>query len=227
VSTAPGGHALAGVGPRRFGELEEHPFLPATEGHGHVIRFEKGADVAGVENVWHSDVSWREAPSLGSVLRCVETPSAGGDTLFADMVAAYEGLPDAVKQRIEGLRAVHDFTRSFGLGLPPEELAERRRQFPPVEHPVVRTHPVTGCRILYVNAIFTSHITGLEREESDRLLDLLFRQAAVPEYQCRLRWEKDAVAFWDNRAVQHYAASDYWPERRVMERVTIVGDRPR
>jgi taurine dioxygenase len=212
---------------RRFGELEEHPFLPAREGRDEVVRFEKGPDAAGVENVWHSDVSWRECPALGAVLRAREVPAVGGDTLFADMVAAYEGLDAALKRRIEGLVAVHDFSHSFGLMLSPDELARRQAEFPPVRHPVVRTHPLTGRKILYVNAIFTSHVEGLEREESDALLDQLFRQASVPEYQCRFRWRKHSVAFWDNRAVQHYAASDYWPQRRVMERVAIVGDRPR
>ena len=111
--------------------------------------------------------------------------------------------------------------------LSPEELEQKRREFPPAEHPVVRTHPVTGRKSIYVNAIFTSHIAGLEPEESDALLARLVRQAQVPEYQCRFRWDKHSVALWDNRAVQHYAASDYWPQRRVMERVTIIGDRPR
>ncbi len=211
---------------RRFGPLEEHPFLPAKGGHEEVIRFAKDAETVGVENNWHSDVSWREVPSLGSVLRAVDVPGVGGDTLFADMIAAYEGLPDEVKERIDGAVAVHDFTHSFGFAMDAETLAERQKQFPPAEHPVVRTHPVSGRKILYVNAIFTSHIVGMERAESDRLLAHLYAQAAIPEYQCRFRWEKDSVAFWDNRAVQHYASSDYWPKQRVMERVTIIGERP-
>ncbi len=211
---------------RRFGELEEHPFLPSKEGYAKIIRFAKDEDVKGVENAWHSDVTWREKPSLGSVLRAHEVPSVGGDTLFSDMVAAYQGLDDELKAKLEGLRAVHDFTRTFGLLLDPETLAEKQKEFPAVEHPVVRTHPVTGLKAIYVNAVFTSHIVGLEREEGDRLLRLLQRQAAVPEYQCRFRWEKNSIAFWDNRSLQHYAASDYWPQHRVMERVTIIGDRP-
>ncbi len=210
----------------RFGELEEHPFLPAKDGYGQVIRFAKDAEVKGVENQWHSDVSWREVPSLGSVLRAVEVPEVGGDTLFADMTAAYRGLPDEIKEKIEGRTAVHDFTQSFGMMLSPEQRAEKQKEFPPAEHPVVRTHPVTGEKILYVNRIFTSHIVGLPRDESDALVDQLCRHADVPEYQCRFRWQKNSVAFWDNRAVQHYASSDYWPQERIMERVTIIGDRP-
>ena len=211
---------------RRFGDLEEHPFLAAKDGYDKIVRFAKSDAVKGVENVWHSDVSWREVPSLGSVLRAIEVPQVGGDTLFSDMIAAYEGLDDALKTRLEGLKALHDFTHSFGLAMGPEELAEKRKQFPAAEHPVVRTHPVTGRKSLYVNAVFTSHIVGVEPEESDRLLEHLYAQAVIPEYQCRFRWEKHSIAFWDNRSVQHYAASDYWPQRRVMERVTVIGDRP-
>lgn len=212
---------------RRFGELEVHPFLPANATHDEIIRFEKGDDTPGYENLWHSDVSWREVPSLGSVLRCIETPPRGGDTLFADMTAAYDGLPDAIREQIDGAVAVHDFIHTFGLALDEQTRAEKRKEFPPARHPVVRTHPETGRKILYVNAVFTSHIEGLPREESDALLDFLCRHASVPEYQCRFHWEPGSVAFWDNRSVQHYAANDYWPDRRVMERVTVIGDRPR
>jgi taurine dioxygenase len=211
---------------RRFGELEEHPFLPSADGQVEVVRFAKDDRTVGVENIWHSDVSWRERPALGSVLRAREVPPVGGDTLFSDMVAAYEGLDDDMKQRLEGLRALHDFTQSFGVGMEKERLAEMQARFPAVEHPVVRTHPRTGRKILYVNAIFTSHIVGMPRDESDALLDFLYRQATIPEYQCRFRWQNHSIAFWDNRAVQHYAVNDYWPQPRVMERVAIVGDRP-
>lgn len=211
---------------RRFGELEEHPFLPAREGHAEIVRFAKDAETVGVENIWHSDVSFREVPALGAVLRAREVPPVGGDTLFADMVAAYEGLDDEVKARIDGLYAVHDFTQSYGRAMSADRLREQQARFPAVRHPVVRTHPRTGRKILYVNAIFTSHLEGMPREESDALLEFLCRQATIPEYQCRFRWEKDSIAFWDNRAVQHYAANDYFPNRRVMERVAIVGDRP-
>ncbi|MEE9608821.1 MAG: TauD/TfdA family dioxygenase [Myxococcota bacterium] len=211
---------------QRFGALDEHPFLPAKDGRPDVVRFEKSEVTAGVENIWHSDVSWRELPPLGSMLHAIDVPEVGGDTLWADMEAAYEGLSDEVRERIEGLEAVHDFANTFGRALSPEKLAENRRRFPPVAHPVVRTHPVTGRRSIYVNAIFTSHIVGLEPEQSDALLRLLCAQAHVPEYQCRFRWEGDSVALWDNRSAQHYAASDYWPRRRVMERVAIIGDRP-
>ena len=211
---------------RRFGELEEHPFLAANESHDEIVRFEKSEQVGGYENLWHTDVSWREVPALGSVLHAIEVPEVGGDTLFTDMIAAYEGLEDAVKERIDGLTATHDFTHSFGRTMSQEELEKKQKEFPAVSHPVVRAHPNTGRKILYVNSIFTARIDGVSEDESTELLDLLCRQAMVPEYQCRFRWQTDSVAFWDNRAVQHYAASDYWPDRRVMERIAIIGDRP-
>jgi taurine dioxygenase len=209
----------------QFGELEVHPFLPAGE-TPNVIRFAKDENIVGVENNWHSDVSWRQAPSLGSILRAHEVPDVGGDTLWADMEAVYDGLAEHVKDRIEGMNAVHDFVHTFGLGLSEEERADKRKEFPPALHPIVRTHPETKRRCLYVNRILTSHIEGLYREESDHLLDLLYREVEVPEYQMRFRWAADSVAFWDNRSTQHLAISDYWPRKRVMERLTIVGDRP-
>jgi len=211
---------------RRFGALETHPFVPHRDGYPEVMVLEKSDKIGGYENVWHSDVTWRLEPSLGSVLLAREVPRVGGDTLFCDMYAAYEGLSERVRASLDGLRAVHDFVRTFGRMMSADELAKKRLEFPPAEHPVVRTHPETGRKGLYVNAAFTSHIVGMEPDDSERLLELLYRQATVPEYQCRFRWRRHSVAFWDNRAVQHYAASDYYPSRRLMERVTIVGDKP-
>jgi taurine dioxygenase len=211
----------------RFGALETHPFVPHRDGHPEVMVLEKNDRIGGYENVWHSDVTWRLAPSLGSVLLAREVPEVGGDTLFSDMYAAYEGLSERIRASLEGLRAVHDFTRTFGRLMSAGELAKKQQEYPPAEHPIVRTHPETGRKGLYVNAAFTSHIVGMAQEESDRLLALLYSQASVPEYQCRFRWRRHSVAFWDNRAVQHYAVSDYFPQRRLMERVTIVGDVPR
>ena len=211
---------------RRFGDLETHPFVRHRDGHPEVMVLKKSEKMGGYENVWHSDVTWRLEPSLGSVLLAREVPEVGGDTLFCDMVSAYEGLDDELRARVDGLKAIHDFTQTFGRFMSDEELKKKKEEFPPAAHPVVRTHPETGRKGLYVNAAFTSHIVGMEPEESDRLLDLLYRQATVPEYQCRFHWERHSVAFWDNRAVQHYAVSDYYPSRRLMERVTVIGDRP-
>lgn len=215
---------------RRFGELEVHPFAPHKEGHPEVLAIAHNRERPGQENKWHSDVTWRERPSLGSVLRAIEVPPVGGDTLFADMYAAYDGLSDEVKEKIDEAVAVHDFAhfriRMQKLGKTPAEIEEMNRKYPMVEHPVVRTHPETGRKGIYVNVAFTQHIVGLEKAESDALLAHLYAQAAIPEYQCRFRWRANSIAFWDNRACQHYASSDYWPAVRLVERVTIVGDRP-
>lgn len=212
---------------RRFGDLEVHPFIPANPDHPELVRFEKSADVGGYENAWHADVTWRECPSMGAVLHAVAVPATGGDTLFCDMHAVYEGLDAETKARIEPLVAVHDFMNVFGHQVPDADKPAMRERYPAVEHPVVRTHPETGHPILFVNRVFTSHLVGLDPDESAALVDRLCRQADYPEYQCRFHWTPDSVAFWDNRAVQHYAASDYWPDVRIMERASIIGDRPR
>jgi taurine dioxygenase len=211
---------------RRFGELEVHPFIPPNSAFPELARFEKSADSAGYENSWHHDVTWREVPSMGAVLHALSVPELGGDTLFADMYAAYEGLDDDAKARIDDLDAVHDYMRSFGHMVAPDQRDEMRARYPQVVHPVVCRHAATGRRHLYVNRNFVDHLVGLDPGESVELMDLLCRQADYPEYQCRFRWEPDSVAFWDNRAVQHYASSDYWPAVRVMERASVVGTRP-
>jgi taurine dioxygenase len=215
---------------RNFGDLEIHPFAPKHPDYPEVLPIRHWREGPGSENIWHSDVTWRLEPSLGSVLRCVKGPPTGGDTLFADMYAAYEGLSDEVKELIEGKMARHDFPgfryRMRQRGASEEEIAEFLIQYPNPEHPVVRTHPDTGRRALYVNAAFTKEIIGMDKVESDRLLSYLYAQAATPEYQCRFKWQDNSIAFWDNRACQHYAVSDYWPEERHMQRVTIIGDKP-
>ena len=211
---------------RRFGDLEVHPFLKSNDALPELVRFEKTPDVGGYENGWHSDVTWRAEPSMGSILRAVEVPPSGGDTLFADMYAVYEGLDDATREHIDPLLAVHDYSQVFGSFIPADKRAEMREKFPLVEHPVVRTHPETGRRLLYLNRFFGRSIVGVPEAESHALIDRLCRRAEIVEYQCRFRWAPGSIAFWDNRAVQHYASSDYWPARRVMERATIIGDRP-
>ena len=211
---------------RRFGDLEVHPFLPSNTGEPELVRFEKTAEVGGYENSWHHDVTWRACPSMGAVLHAVSVPDHGGDTLFADMHAAYDALDEVTKAEIDELVAVHDFTQTFGHQMTREERKKAQEQYPPVEHPVVCSHPGTGKSHLYVNRPFVSHIRGLDPAASRDLLDRLCRQADSPEHQCRFTWSKDAVAFWDNRAVQHYASSDYWPHRRTMERASIIGTRP-
>lgn len=210
---------------RRFGPLEIHPATPKGQANPEVLHIAHGPDSRGRENEWHSDVTWRAEPSLGSILRAIEVPEVGGDTLFADMAAAFRGLSPAMQDWCRSLSAVHDIARVFAkrLGKSVEELHE---QYPPQLHPVVRTHPETGEQALYVNTAFTSHIEGVSAKESEWLLAHLYAQAAAPEIQCRFRWRTGSIAFWDNRAGQHYAASDYFPAVRRMERVTIAGDRP-
>ena len=210
---------------RHFGDLEIHPATPKAQSNREVLRIAHGPDSRGQENQWHSDVTWRECPSLGSILLAREVPEYGGDTLFANMHLAYERLSDQMKRFCEGLTAVHDISRVFArrLNKTPEELHDK---YPPMRHPVIRTHPETGKRAIYVNTAFTSHIEGLSAQESRWLLDHLYNTAKDVEIQCRFRWREGSVAFWDNRVCQHLAVSDYFPARRVMERVTIAGDRP-
>jgi len=206
-----------------WGELETNPMLDAGD-TADVVRFGTGART--FENIWHADTTFRETPAMGAVLRMVQVPPFGGDTLWADMAAAYDNLSAGVRATIDDAVAVHDMVPGFARFLDPAKLERLQDRFPPVTHPVVRTHPETGRRTLNVNASFTTEIVGLPRAESDALLRHLFAQAHVPEYQARYRWTEGTVAFWDNRATQHYAVGDYHPHRRVAERVAIAGDRP-
>ena len=210
---------------RQFGELEIHPATPRGQDNPEVLHIAHGPESKGRENMWHSDVTWREKPSLGSILKAVEVPAVGGDTLFANMVEAYERLSDSLKDKIAGKIAVHDIARVFAgrLNKTTEEL---RETYPVMEHPIVRTHPETGANVLYVNNAFTSHIKDMDEDEGRELLQALYRTASNPELQCRFRWKVGSLAFWDNRACQHFASSDYFPQVRKMERVTIAGDRP-
>lgn len=218
---------------RQFGELEGHPVIPHVAGHPEVlvIRGVEGVKptpetIEGFKayNKWHTDVTFRQKPSIASLLRARLLPALGGDTLFADTAAAYRGLPDAVKERIETLDAEHDIVRSFGGRVTDERREQLGRDFPPVRHPVVRRHPETGEKILYVNYTFTSRILDVEPEESDQLLRLLYDRIKVPEYQLRFNWTPNALVIWDNRSTQHYAVGDYFPADRVLERVTVSGD---
>lgn len=223
---------------RRFGELEDHPVAGSDPDHPGLVRIYKSPEQPNdrYENAWHTDATWRAAPPFGCVLRCVECPPTGGDTIWANMVLAYEKLPDHIKQQIAGLRARHSIEASFGAAMPIEKRHALKAQFPDAEHPVVRTHPETGEKILFVNA-FTTHLTNFHTPANVRygqdanpgagdLLRYLISQAYIPEYQVRWRWKPNSVAIWDNRSTQHYAVMDYPPCHRKMERAGIIGDMP-
>ena len=222
---------------RRFGELEDHPVAGSHPEHPGLVQIYKNPDspIDRYENAWHTDATWREAPPLGCVLRCVECPPVGGDTMWANMVVAYERLPDDVKAKIADLRARHSIEASFGAAMPIEKRLALKAQFPDAEHPVVRTHPETGEKVLFVNA-FTTHFSNYHTPERVRfgqdanpgaadLLRYLISQAYIPEYQVRWRWKPNSVAIWDNRSTQHYAVMDYPPCHRKMERAGIIGDK--
>jgi taurine dioxygenase len=218
---------------RLFGELTVHPFVPHLEEFPEVVVLDNHEDnpVFSTDH-WHSDETFRVTPPMGSILRCLARPETGGETLWCDMVAAYEGLSDKMRNFVSGLEAIHDFKnfRHKFDDLPPRErhakLAEMEEELPNPVHPVVRTHPVSKRKALFVNEQFTLAIKGMREDESRALLDFLYAQSRIPEYQFRFHWEVNSMVFWDNRALQHYAANDYYPQRRTMHRVTIKGDRP-
>jgi taurine dioxygenase len=223
---------------RRFGELEDHPVAGSDPDHPGLVRIYKDLDSPAehYENAYHCDATWREKPPFGCVLRCVEGPQVGGDTIWVNMAEAYQRLPDEVKKRIDGLRARHSIESSFGANMPVEQRLALHERFPDAEHPVVRTHPETGEKVLFVNA-FTTHLVNFHTPENVRfgfdytpggseLLNYLIRQAAIPEYQVRWRWTPNSFAIWDNRSTQHYAVQDYWPAVRKMERAGVMGDKP-
>jgi taurine dioxygenase len=223
---------------RHFGELEDHPVAGSDPDNPGLVRIYKSPDSPKdrYENCWHTDATWREKPPFGCVLRCVETPPLGGDTMWANMALAYEKLPDDVKAKIADLRARHSIEATFGAAMPMEKRLALKAQYPDAEHPVVRTHPETGEKVLFVNA-FTTHFTNYHTAENVRygqdfnpgglqLLSYLVTQAFIPEYQVRFRWKKNSMAMWDNRSTQHYAVMDYPPCHRKMERAGIIGDKP-
>lgn len=215
----------------RFGPLSVHPFSPNMENRPEVITFDYGADNPPVNtDCWHADETFRRDPPLGTILRAKVVPAAGGDTLFASMTAAYRGLSERMKAYIHGLEAQHDFRpfRKLFADLPNgrDKLREYEDKFPNPWHPVVAIHPESGRRVLNVNPQFTIRLRGLDDQESRTILEFLYTQALVPEYQLRVRWRPDTVVMWDNRATQHYAPHDYYPQRRALDRVTVAGTEP-
>jgi alpha-ketoglutarate-dependent taurine dioxygenase len=223
-----------------FGEITNaHPVIPGIDEHREVfeIDYTQAKQIVsdqkrqyGITDKWHTDVTFVATPPLGSILNAIVIPDAGGDTLWADTNAAYEGLSPAMQEFVDGLTAVHDGTNAFGKLLEiigrGEWDGEEFTELTPTEHPVVRTHPETGRRSLFVNPGFTQRIKGLTNKESDALLQFLYAHMATPEYVVRYRWEAGDIGFWDNRTTMHYAIDDYGDAHRVIQRVTIRGDRP-
>jgi len=213
---------------RRFGELHIHPAAPGPEGHPEILVIhadENSKRVAG--QGWHTDVSCDEEPPMGSILHLHEVPGTGGDTMFASMYAAYDALSDPMKEFLGGLRARHESRHVHGGRYEYKgKLRDGEDVYPEAIHPIVRTHPVTGRKSLYVNSGFTTRVEGLTSRESRALLGFLFEHIKTPEFHCRFHWRDNSVAFWDNRCVQHCALWDYFPAVRHGYRVTVQGDRP-
>lgn len=217
---------------RRFGELHIHPFIPNLDGHPEIIRLyaETGAhEMLRLSNAWHEDLSYTKDPPLAAILRGVEVPSRGGDTLWVNLYKAYETLSEKMQAIVENLSAWHDVTKTYRRQeLQREGGAEQYwgtfRKSPPILQPLVQVHPETGKKLLYLSELTTTHIEGLHEHESDALLDMLFRHMDWKELHCRFYWEKNSMAMWDNRCTAHYAVRDY-TESREMHRVTVIGDR--
>ncbi|HIK93730.1 MAG TPA: taurine dioxygenase [Planctomycetes bacterium] len=211
---------------RCFGELHLHPAWPRlVDGHPEIMELytdENSKRIAGED--WHSDVTCDREPPLGTILRMIEVPPVGGDTLFANMYAAFESLSSPMQRFLEGLTALHDGENAYRGRY--ADASEEGKTYPRSEHPVIRKHPVSSRKALFVNRIFTTRIIELTPQESDSTLRMLFEHIAKPEFQCRFQWQAGSVAFWDNRCVQHYALWDYYPNRRRGLRVTIKGDVP-
>ena len=218
---------------KHFGSLQVHPMVPHLEGHPEVLILESKEENRSSANAWHSDVTFTEEPPLGSILMAREVPAHGGDTIWADMYAAYEALSPAMKRYLDGMTAIHSAAAARFERTQVEdaekaaEVREARKVLPPAEHPVVRSPPETGRKALFVNSIFTRRVKGVSGKESRTILDFLFDHITTPEFSCRFQWRKNSVAFWDNRCTQHYAIADFGGAHRRMHRVTINGDKPR
>jgi len=213
-----------------FGPLQTHPAYDTVQGFPEITILESSSAKPTKIEAWHADMTFREHPPMGTVLKSVITPPKGGDTLWSSMTAAYEGLSFQMQKFLDGLTAVHDFAHGFKESLAEpggrERLADAVAANPPVRHPVIRTHPETGKKVLYVNSLFTTHIEGLRPTESKALLEMLFEHIATVEYTCRFQWQPHSIAIWDNRSTQHKPVNDYFPAHRRMERITIDGDKP-
>jgi taurine dioxygenase len=216
----------------QFGDLHVHPIYPNVPEQPEIMVLDTALTDVRDNAIWHTDVTFLPTPALGAVLSAKQLPAYGGDTLWASGIAAFEALSKPLQTLLDGLTATHDFTRSFPVerfGSTADDLArweETRRKNPPLSHPVIRTHPVSGRKALFVNDGFTTRINELEPAESEAILKLLFAHTTRPEFTIRWRWQENDIAMWDNRVTQHYAVDDYRPQRRIMHRATILGDAP-
>jgi len=216
----------------RFGDLHIHPVYPHAADVEEIIVLDTHDNNPPDNDNWHTDVTFIDTPPAGAILAARHLPDSGGDTLWASGIAAYEALSAPIRTLLSGLQAEHDFTKSFQEFKHRGSEAEHARwkkavaSNPPLLHPVIRTHPVSGKHALFVNEGFTTRIVDLTQKESDALLAFLFAHITKPEFQVRWRWQQDDVAIWDNRVTQHYANADYLPQRRIMHRATILGDKP-
>ena len=216
----------------RFGDLHIHPVYPHAEGVEEIIVLDTHNDNPPDNDNWHTDVTFIETPPAGAILAAKQLPETGGDTLWTSGIAAYEALSEPFKKLLSGLEAEHDFRKSFQEYKYAHNEVEHQRwreavaKNPPLRHPVIRTHPVSGRQALFVNEGFTTRIVNLTEKESETLLGFLFAHITKPEFQVRWRWQQNDIAIWDNRVTQHYANADYLPARRIMHRATILGDKP-
>ncbi len=219
---------------RRFGDIDQYPFTsgnrhfsPHPSGIEGLVRLEHDENNPGYENQWHIDMTWRAEPPMGSVLRAIELPpGGGGDTAFCNLAAVHASLDPASQGHLEGLQLTHDWLHVFGRQLDPADLARFRADLPGVTHPLVRTHPETGAKHTWANRAFGLGLVGVSAVAGRNWLEHLYALINTPEFHCRVRWEPGTVVMWDNRAVAHYAVNDYYPQKRVMDRVTIAGDKP-
>lgn len=224
---APSQHkALAEI----FGPLQTHPAYATVPGFPEITILESLPDKPTKIDTWHSDMTFRKHPPVGTVLRSKIKPPKGGDTLFSSMTVAYDALSGRMKSYLHGLQAVHDFRYGFKESLAepggPERLAQAIKAYPPVQHPVIHTHPENGKKLIFVNELFTTHIVGIPKSESKAVLNFLYDHVTTDEFTCRFHWEVNSIAIWDNRATQHKPINDYFPAHRKMERTVIDGDRP-
>ena len=219
-------HALASS----FGPLQSHPAYDTVENYPEITILESTAEKPSKIECWHSDMTFRAHPPLGTVLRSKVIPQKGGDTLWSSMTAAYDGLSAAMQSFLSDLDAVHDFSYGFSESLAESGGTARLEKAvldnPPVVHPVIRTHPESGKRVIFVNALFTTHIVGLPKDESKAILAFLYEHIKTPEFTCRFSWGVNCIAIWDNRSTQHKPINDYFPAHRCLERIVIDGDKP-